>query len=170
MEAVDWTAVFVPALPLAEVVLRGTLIYLALFVLLRMLPRREVGSIGTSDLLVVVLIADAVQNAMGAEYRSVTEGLLLVLTILFWSYVIDWLDYRFPDLHLVNAPARPVIRSGRIRRSYLHKERFTEDELMTQLREHGVQTAAQVESAYIEGDGKVSVIKKAGASKGTAAP
>jgi uncharacterized membrane protein YcaP (DUF421 family) len=163
VEAVDWTAVFVPALPLAEVALRGTLIYLALFALLRMLPRREVGSIGTSDLLVVVLIADAVQNAMGAEYRSVTEGLLLVLTILFWSYVVDWLDHRFPGLHLVSAPPRQLIRKGRILRANLNRERFTEDELMTQLREHGLQNASQVESAYIEGDGKVSVIKKAGA-------
>jgi uncharacterized membrane protein YcaP (DUF421 family) len=162
VESIDWSAVFIPALPMAEVVLRGTLIYLALFALLRVLPRREVGSIGTSDLLVLVLIADAVQNAMGAEYRSVTEGLVLVLTILFWSYVIDWVDYRFPGLHLVSAPPRQLIRNGRILRANLRKERFTEAELMTKLRENGVQSADQVESAYLEGNGKVSVVPKGG--------
>lgn len=160
MGNVDWTAVFVPELSLPEVVLRGTLVYLALFLMLRLLPRREVGSVGTSDLLVVVLIADAVQNAMGADYRSVTEGLLLVLTILFWSYLIDWLDHRFPALHLVNAPPRRLIRDGRILRANLRKERFTEAELMTKLREQGVANAVEVESAYLEGDGKVSVIRK----------
>jgi uncharacterized membrane protein YcaP (DUF421 family) len=162
MEAVDWTSVFVPVLPVAEILLRGTLIYLALFVLLRLLPRREIGSVGTSDLLVVVLIADAVQNALGADYRSITEGLLLVLTILFWSYIIDWLDHRFPRLHLVNAPPRLLIRHGRILRANLRRERFTEDELMAQLREHGVRSPSQVESAHLEGDGKISVVRMGG--------
>src|SRR5690554_4541393 len=86
----DWQNVFVPAMPMLEVVLRGTLVYLALFTLLRLVPRREIGSIGAADLLMIVLIADAAQNALGADYRSVTEGVTLVATILFWSYVIDW--------------------------------------------------------------------------------
>ena len=162
MESVDWTAVFVPDLPLAEVVLRGTLVYLGLLLMLRLLPRREVGSVGTSDLLVVVLIADAVQNAMGADYRSVTEGLLLVVTILFWSYVVDWLDYRFPRLHLVNAPPRRLIRNGRILHANLRSESFTEEELMAKLREQGVRSPSEVESAHLEGDGKVSVIRRSG--------
>jgi uncharacterized membrane protein YcaP (DUF421 family) len=156
----DWTAIFVPTQPVAEVVLRGTLVYLALFLLLRLLPRREVGTIGAADLLVVVLIADAVQNAMGAEYRSVTEGLLLVVTILSWSYAIDWLDHRFPRLRLVHGPPKVLIRDGRILRANLDEEHVTEEELMSQLREHGVKNAAEVERAYIESNGKISVIRR----------
>lgn len=72
---VDWESVFVPSLSLWEVILRGSLIYLFLFVVLRVL-RRGAGAIGISDLLVVVLIADAAQNALGSEYRSVTEGVV----------------------------------------------------------------------------------------------
>lgn len=156
----DWSAIFVPTLPLMEVMARGTLVYLALFLLLRVLPRREMGSIGATDLLVVVLIADAVQNAMGAEYRSVTEGLLLVATILFWSYIVDWLDHRFPQLNLVSSPPQLLVRNGRILRANLERELMTEDELMSQLRERGVQSAAEVERAYIEGNGKISVIRR----------
>ena len=74
----DWNAMFVPAVGLFEIVLRGTIMYLVLFAILRFLGRRQAGHFGPADLLVIVLIADAAQNALGAEYRSVTEGILLV--------------------------------------------------------------------------------------------
>lgn len=157
--AVDWAAIFTPTLPLLEMVMRGTLIYLALFLLLRMMPNREIGSMGTADLLVIVLIADAAQNAMGSGYTSVTEGIVLVLTILFWSYVLDWLDYRFPQWHISGSRPLLLIRNGRILRRNLAAEKMSEDELIGQLRRHGVESASQVKKAYIESDGKISVIK-----------
>ena len=80
--SVDWLELFVPTHSLAEMAIRGTLMYLALFAILRFMARRESGHFGPADLLVIVLIADAAQNALGAEYRSVTEGALLVLTIV----------------------------------------------------------------------------------------
>ena len=89
---IDWKSVFIPSLHIAEIILRGTIVYLFLFVLLRML-RRGAGAIGISDLLVVVLIADAAQNAMASEYKSITEGLILVTTIVGWDYFLDWLGY-----------------------------------------------------------------------------
>jgi uncharacterized membrane protein YcaP (DUF421 family) len=165
MTAPDWHAVFVPTLPLAEVVMRGTLVYFALFALLRLLPKRELGSIGTADLLMLVLIADAVQNAMGADYRSVTEGVVLVATILFWSFVVDWLDHRFPTLHLVSAAPLLLISNGRVVRRNLEKERITEQELMSQLRQHGVETPKEVSKAFIESDGKMSVIRSKAAGR-----
>jgi uncharacterized membrane protein YcaP (DUF421 family) len=159
MSGPDWQAIFLPSLPLAEVVARGTLVYTALFLMLRLLPKRELGSIGTADLLMIVLIADAVQNAMGADYRSVTEGVVLVATILFWSFVVDWLDHRFPGLHLVSASPLLLISNGRVMRRNLEKERITEEELMSQLRQHGVERPDEVSKAYIESDGKMSVIR-----------
>lgn len=161
MEA-DWRAIFVPALPLAEVFVRGTLVYFALFAMLRFLPKRELGSIGAADLLMIVLIADAAQNAMGADYRSVTEGVVLVATILLWSYIVDWLDYRFPRLHIASSPPLLLISGGRIMRRNLAKERMTENDLLGQLRQHGIESAEQVEKAYIESDGKISVIRRGG--------
>src|SRR5215212_8635572 len=94
---IDWRAVFVPTVSLLEIVLRGTVVYLLLFFVLRLL-RREAGALGISDLLVVVLIADAAQNAMSSEYKSVTEGAALVGTIIAWDYALDWLGYTFPPL------------------------------------------------------------------------
>ena len=160
MEAPDWHAVFVPVLPLAEVVLRGTLVYFALFLLLRLVPKRELGSIGAADLLMLVLLADAVQNAMGAEYRSVTEGIVLVMTILFWSFAIDWLDYRFPDLRIVSSSPLLLIHNGRVMHQNLEKERMTMEELQSQLRLHGVESPNEVRKAFIESDGKMSVVPR----------
>lgn len=68
---INWGSIFTPSMPIGEVFLRGTLVYLFLFFLLRIL-RREAGGISISDLLVVVIIADAAQNAMASEYKSST--------------------------------------------------------------------------------------------------
>jgi uncharacterized membrane protein YcaP (DUF421 family) len=102
---VDWRSIFVPSLHLGEIFLRGTVVYLFLFIILRVL-RREAGAIGIADLLVVVLIADAAQNAMASEYKSVTEGAVLILTIAGWDYFLNWLGYRFPGFERLLRPVR----------------------------------------------------------------
>lgn len=166
MAVIDWGSIFMPTLSLLEMALRGTVVYLALFALLRMMPNREIGSMSTADLLVIVLIADAAQNAMGSTYNSITEGVVLVATILFWSYVIDWLDYRFPDLHLASSPPLLLIRNGRILYKNLARGKLSEVELMGQLRQRGVESPSQVKKAYIEGDGKISaIIEKTGCER-----
>jgi uncharacterized membrane protein YcaP (DUF421 family) len=156
--SIDWRELFVPSGSLAEMVVRGTVIYLLLFVLLRLLPRRQVGAMGVSDIIVIVLIADAAQNGMAGEYRSITEGLVLIVTLLGWDYLIDWLDDRFPHLNLAASPPLQVVRNGRLLKSHLRKEHMSEDELMSQLRERGIDRLETVREAYVEGDGRVSVI------------
>src|SRR5215210_8618116 len=84
--------------PVPEMVARGTITYIALFVLLRLFQRRQAGSVGMADLLVLVLLADAAQNALADDYRSITDGLILVATILFWSVAFNWLGYRVPAI------------------------------------------------------------------------
>src|SRR5215208_8090799 len=79
---IDWNSVFLPSLGIAEIVVRGTLMYLGLFLILRFMARRQSGHFGPADLLVIVLIADAAQNGLGKEYQSITEGLVLVVTIV----------------------------------------------------------------------------------------
>ena len=81
MFEIDWSKLAIPGGSLAEMFVRGTVIYLVLFLVMRFLPRRTMGGVGPSDLLIVVLIADAVQNAMAGGYQSLTEGLLLAAVI-----------------------------------------------------------------------------------------
>lgn len=157
---IDWNSVFVPTVSLVEIVLRGTLVYLLLFFVMRVL-RREAGALGISDLLVVVIIADAAQNAMSSEYKSVTEGAVLIGTIIGWDYLLDWLSYKFPALGRLLRPAPlPLVKDGKALRRNMRKEMISMEELMSMLREGGVEHISDVKRCYLEGDGHISVIKK----------
>lgn len=163
--SIDWHTIFVPSMHIGEIVLRGTLVYLFLFALLRIL-RREAGHIGISDMVVVVLIADAAQNAMASEYRSVTEGAILVGTIAFWDYFLDWLGFRVPAVRRLLRPMPMLlIKNGRLQRRNLEQEKIQEEELVGQLRENGVRGVDEVEACYLESNGRISVIPKASREK-----
>ena len=159
---IDWQQLFVPTRPILEIVIRGTIVYLAIFFAMRFLPRRTIGTLGGADLLVVVLIADAVQNGMAGEYRSITEALALAATIFAWATFIDWLDYRFPTWQIAASKEIPVVVDGKILHGNLKHVQVTQEELLSQLRLHGQDSPERVWKAYIEGDGHVSVILRNG--------
>ncbi|MBM1173013.1 DUF421 domain-containing protein [Microvirga arabica] len=157
---VDWTAMFVPEHSLLEIVVRGTIMYIVLFSILRFFMKRQSGVIGIADLLVIVLIADAAQNAMANEYKSIPEGVLLVLTIVFWNFAIDWLGYHFPLIQrFTRPPPLQLIKDGQFLRRNMRQEMVTVEELMSQLRQQGIDDPAQVKKAFIEGDGRISIIR-----------
>lgn len=163
----DWRSLFAPSLPLGEIVLRGTVVYLALFTLLRVVLKREAGTVSMADLLMVVLIADAAQNAMASDYKSITDGLLLVSTIVFWNYMLDFLGHRSPRFRrLVEPPPLLIVKDGQMQLKNMRKELITEDELMGKLRERGIKNIADVDEAYVESDGQISVIPRAGSDRG----
>lgn len=157
----DWHSMFVPSVPLLETVLRGSIMYLALFFLMRFGLRRQAGTVSLTDLLMILLLSEASQNALGSQYRAVTDGLVLVLTIAFWDYALDWLGYRFPTLQRFLRPSPALlVRNGHMLRRNLQKEMITREELMSQLREQGVMDLEEVQLACLEGDGRISVIKR----------
>jgi uncharacterized membrane protein YcaP (DUF421 family) len=155
----DWKSFLTLDVPLLEILLRGSLIYISLFILLRVVLKRQTGSLRMSDLLLITLIADASQNAMAGEYRSFPAGLILVCTILFWSYAFDWLGYRLPWFRkLIEPPPLPLIREGKLLRKNMRQELITEEELKSQLREQGLENWGQVKQAFMESDGHISVL------------
>jgi uncharacterized membrane protein YcaP (DUF421 family) len=159
----NWSEIFGFSVSPLEVVVRGTAMYLFLFVLFRVVVKRRIGAVGMADILVLVIVADAAQNGMAGEYRSVTEGCLLVGTIVGWDLLIDWLAFRVPALQRVlEPPPLLLIDHGRILWRNLRKELVSEMELKSKLRENGVQEPHEVEKAYMEPDGQVTVIKKKG--------
>jgi uncharacterized membrane protein YcaP (DUF421 family) len=156
---VDWKAVFVPSLSVAELFIRGTFVYLLLFALLRFLPSRQVGAVGVSDLLLVILFANAAQNAMASNYTAVSDGLLLVGTIIFWNYSLNWLSYKIPKLQRIfTPPPLMLVKQGRTIQRNMQKELITEGELMIQLRKQGIEKLEEVRMAFMEADGNISVI------------
>lgn len=159
MFEIDWDTLLIPSGSLADIAIRGTMVYLALFATMRLLPRRELGGLGASDLLVLVIIADAVQGALAGGYESITEGLVLAGVIFFWATLIDWLDAQFPQLRLAEAGPMPVIRDGRLLRKNMRRGNITEDEVLAELRLHGLTSPRAVKAAYVEGDGQISVLR-----------
>ncbi|MEU8298747.1 YetF domain-containing protein [Micromonospora sp. NPDC048909] len=159
----DWWKVVVPDTPPLEIVARGSAIYLTLFFLLRVLLKRESGTTGVTDLLVIVLIADAAQNGMSDDYTSVTDGVLLVAVIIGWSYLLDALAYRWPAAARIIHPGSLVlVRDGRMLRRNMRRELVTEEELRGQLRQQGVEDLADVREVRMESDGEFSVIVRNG--------
>ncbi|HEY9301905.1 MAG TPA: YetF domain-containing protein, partial [Phormidium sp.] len=156
---IDWYKVFVPSTSIAELFVRGTLVYLMLFAILRFLPNRQIGTVGISDLLVVVLFAEAAQNAMASNYTAISDGVILVATIIFWSYTLNWLGYKFRRFQrFLNPPPTPLIVNGKMLRQNLEQQLITQDELMSMLRKQGVQKMSEVKLAFMESDGNISII------------
>lgn len=157
--SVDWEKIFTPTTPVFEIFLRGSVIYLALFVVLRLIRRRETGTLSLTNLLVVVLLGSAVQNGLAGNYVSVTDGILLIVPIVFWSYLLDWLGFHYPRLQrLLHPPPLPLVERGAIQWQNMRREFITKDELMDVLREQGVDDLARVKTACLEANGRISVI------------
>jgi uncharacterized membrane protein YcaP (DUF421 family) len=159
---VDWHTMWVPSVPLLDLVIRGTILYLILFLYFRML-RREAGNLGVTDVLFVVLIADVSQNAMSNDYKSITEGLVLIGTMAFWDTLLNALAYRWRFMEKLIEPSPIVLmRNGAMLRRNMRRELITADELMSQLRLHGVTDIADVKTCTLESNGEFSVIRKDG--------
>jgi uncharacterized membrane protein YcaP (DUF421 family) len=157
----DWSEIFGLTVSPWELVIRGSAMYLFLFLLFRVVVRRRVGSIGMADILILVIVADAAQNGMSGEYRSVTEAFILVATLIGWNMLIDWLTFRIPRLQtILEPPPLLLIDKGRVLWRNQRHEFVSETELKSKLREQGVGDPAEVEMAYMEPDGQVTVLKK----------
>jgi uncharacterized membrane protein YcaP (DUF421 family) len=157
----NWGEIFGLSVSPWELVIRGTAMYLFLFLIFRVVVRRRIGAVGMADILILVIIADAAQNGMSGEYRSVSEGAILIGTIIGWNVLIDWMNWRIPALQSwLEAPPLLLVQNGRILHRNLRHEFVTEEELKSKLREKGVDDVRQVAKAYLENDGSVSVIKR----------
>ncbi|WP_397475295.1 DUF421 domain-containing protein [Pusillimonas sp.] len=152
--------IFALDLGIMEMMLRGTAVYWTVLVLLRVAGRRELGSLGTADLLVLVMVADAAGAALTGGSPSVSDGLVVVVTIVAWSVLLDRAAYYSPFFRRLLEPERVcLIKDGRILRAGLRSEHIGRGELMEQLRLKGVESIDEVKRAYIEANGQFSVIK-----------
>lgn len=156
----DFGELFGVHVPVAEILVRGTAMYWFLFLVFRFVIRRDIGALGIADVLLLVIVADAAQNAMAGGYDSITEGMILVGTIVGWNMLLDYLSFRFRIVARFTTPrALVLVRHGRFDFGNLRRERLSADEVMTKLREQGVANLRQVRHAYLESDGQISVIR-----------
>jgi uncharacterized membrane protein YcaP (DUF421 family) len=146
---------------LIDIVLRTGIVYLALLLGLRLTGKRQVGQMTPFDFLLLLLLANAVQNAMTGPDTSLTGGLVAAGTLFAVNMVVAWAARRNARMEKVLEGSPTIlIRHGQILTQNLARERITRDDLLRALREHGVDTVEEVRSAILEVDGSVSVLKE----------
>jgi len=142
-----------------SIVARTIIVYLALLVGLRLAGKREMGQMTPFDLVVILLIANAVQNAMVGPDTSVTGGLIAAAVLIVGNYGVARLRDRLPWLRrAVEGSPTLLIADGRFVSDHLRREGLEEDEVMMAIREHGVADVADVRTAVLETDGSISIV------------
>ena len=141
------------------IVLRTVVVYVFILVGFRLSGKREVGQLAPYDFALILLIANAVQNAMVGPDTSLTGGLLAAATLIGLNRLVDTLGLRFPALRksLAGSPSL-LVYEGEFLPDHLKHEGLTTDEVWQALREHGVDSLASVKSAVLEVDGTISII------------
>jgi len=159
--SIAWRDLFGLSLPVSEIVIRGTAMYWLLFLLFRFVIPRDVGGIGISDILILVIIADASQNAMSGDYKTITDGALLIGVLVFWNMLFDRLSYYWPPFRRFSARATLcIVKDGKMLRRNMRREYLTEEELWAHLRKEGVTSLDEIDRVYLESDGEFSILKK----------
>lgn len=155
----DWAGLFAFDTPPSEIFIRGTVVYIAIYALLRVVLKREAGTNGITDLIVVVLIADAAQNGMAGSYHSISDGVLLVGVIIGWSYLLNWAGHRWPAVARILRPGPLlVIHEGQFLYANMRKEMITEEQVREQARKQGIADLSVVREGRMESDGQFSFL------------
>lgn len=146
---------------LLEIALRAAIIYIVVLVGIRLTGKREVGQMTPFDLVLLLLIANAVQNAMTGPDTSVTGGLVAAATLLAVNAVVTHVVWRYRKARgLIEGTPTLLIRDGKILREHLVKEKMTVEDVQQALREHGIANVAEVSLAVLEVDGNISVLRR----------
>ena len=145
---------------LLDVAIRTSVVYFALLIGLRLTGTRQLGQMSTFDLVLLLIIANAVQNAMVGPDTSLAGGLVAAGVLIAWHRVIDWWRLRSRGISkLLTGEGIMLIHAGRILEEHCVRAGITHDELRQALREHGVASVQDVMLAVLEPDGAISVVR-----------
>jgi uncharacterized membrane protein YcaP (DUF421 family) len=154
-----WDHVMDPDIALFESFIRGTILYFAVLIMMRTTLRRTAGELTMLDFIFVLLVANAASGSMLGGSVQVANGLVLIVTVVAWNYALNTLSWYIPAFQrFISPPPLEIVRDGKMIRKNMRREFITEDELMGQLREQGIEDIAKVKAALVEGDGNISVI------------
>ena len=146
---------------LLNIALRTGIVYLALLLGLRLTGKRQIGQMTPFDFLLLLLLANAVQNAMTGPDTSLAGGLVAAATLFAANVVVAWIARRNRRVErIVEGTPTLLIRRGQILTANCQREGITRDDLLRALREHGVSTVEEVRTAILEVDGTVSVLRE----------
>ena len=143
-----------------DIVLRAIVVFAFLLVLTRVIGRRELSSLQPFDLILLIILGDAVQQGLTQDDYSLTGSLLAVGTIAVLQVFVSWISYRFPRTRpIIEGVPIVVIQDGEPIEDNLKRERLDIDEIAEAAREQGIAHLADVKWAVLETTGKISFIK-----------
>ena len=149
------------AVPWWEFVIRGIAVYLFLLVFLRITGRRQTGQYAPFDLVLLLILSNAVQNSMNAGDNSLVGGLISATTLILCHTLLSWLTYLSPRLsRWVDGTARPLVSDGEVDAQLMRAEKITLDDIEAALRAGGCLHLREVERATLETDGRITVVLK----------
>lgn len=152
---------FVLETPLWEIFTRGTVIYIFIAVVFRLVPQRQTGNIAPNDMIALVIIGTLSADAIVGEAKTLLDLVLMILVIIFWDYMSNLAEYYLPRFrHVAQHSPTLLIYKGVMLKKNLRKEKITEQELSANLRLNGISDIAHVHQAVLEADGQISFIQQ----------
>ena len=134
-------------------------VYLFIVIAIRLFGKKELAQLSVVDLVFILLISNAVQNAMVGPDATLPGGLVAASTLFIVNYLLKYLQYRYPRFgKIVQGDATMLIYQGKIIDSHMKKAKISTDELMEAVREHGVKSISEVDLAIMEVDGSISIL------------
>lgn len=142
-----------------HIIISTACVYLFIILALRILGKTELAQLSITDLIFVLLISNAVQNAMVGSDTSLTGGLLAASVLFILNFLLKKLKYKFPKFKgLIEGSPVILIYKGKIQIENCKRNGITEDELLQAIREHGSHSIEEVDSLILETDGNISVV------------
>jgi uncharacterized membrane protein YcaP (DUF421 family) len=144
-----------------DIVLRATVIFLALYAVVRLMGKRELGQMTPFELIVLVVIGDLIQQGVTQNDFSMTGAIIAVSTIAFWALVFSWLSYLSPLAErLLEGEPRVIVRDGELLDANLRRSRLTRSEIESEMRLAGIGSMGDIAWGILEPRGKISFIQR----------
>lgn len=150
-----------------DIVLRATVIFFALYLLVRLMGKRELAQLTPFELIVLVVFGDLVQQGVTHNDFSLTGAILAITTMGFWALALSWITFRSRRAEsLLDGEPRVIIRDGEIVTQNLRRDRLTHAEILSEMRLAGIPQLNQVAWGILEPRGKMSFIRRSASDEG----
>lgn len=149
-----------------DIVLRATAMFAVVFLLLRLMGKRELGQMAPFEVVTLVVMGDLIQQGITHNDYSLTGATLAICTFAFWSVLLGWVTYVFPQMRrALEGEPRVVVRDGRVIEGNLKRDRLGHAEIEAEMRLAGIAHLSDVAWAILETNGKVSFIARGDADR-----
>jgi uncharacterized membrane protein YcaP (DUF421 family) len=149
------------AIPVWELILRGGVVYVFLLILLRITGKRQVGQMAPFDLVLLLVLSNAVQNSMNGGDNSLVGGLISATTLVGLNFLVGLITYKSKKLEaIIEGRPQVLVHNGKLFEDVMASAKLTHHELDSALRQAGCNCVEEVHSAILENNGSISVVAR----------